>query len=101
MRVTSALSSAAFTIHLAMSKPRLFSTLRCLQHENPLVCVVEYVEGAMADGAGSSALWCSSADAAHAARTAAEEEHQRCEESDCRIICKGGCREEYNCWYAS
>jgi len=38
MRVTSAINSATPVSTTTMLKPRLFSTLRCLQHENPLVC---------------------------------------------------------------
>jgi hypothetical protein len=100
MRVTSALRSAASPYNHDMLKPRLFSTLRCLQHENPLVRVVEDVDSAIADVAGSPALWRTATNAADAAGTTPKEEHQWCGKSDCCIICKGRCWEEYDCGYA-
>jgi hypothetical protein len=87
--------------HIDMLKPRLFSTLRRLQHENPLVRVFEDIDSVMADVAGSSALWHSSANAADAARTTTKKEHQKREESHCCLLCKGRSGQEYDCWYAA
>ena len=87
---------------VAMLKPRYFSTLCCLQHENPLVRLRlhDQIIYWLMLLPGTSALRRTSADAPDAARVAAKEKYQRRKESRCRIICKGWRWEEYSCRYA-
>lgn len=90
---------------LAMMRSRLFSTLQRLQHENPLVSLannhVESPPTAKQARPGPSALWRTSADAAHAARTAQEARHQRRQEDRRRVVGKGRRRQEHHCWYGN
>lgn len=82
-------------------KPRLFSTLRCLQHENPLVSW-RFVSGVCSIELniekGIATNWQHPTDAARPARAAQD---QRCQESDCCIICEGWCREVYHCRFVT
>jgi hypothetical protein len=92
-------SPSSSQVQLSM-KPRLFSTLRCLQHENPLVSwrylsctckiLIESIIGTTENGKYS----------AHAKRSARATTNQRCEESDCCILCERRSREIYNCRFA-
>lgn len=82
-------------------KPRLFSTLRCLQHENPLVSwrfISTVYLMALKHWKGIATNWQHPTNAARPARTAQD---QRCQESDCCIICKGWCREVYYCRFVA
>jgi hypothetical protein len=86
----------------AMLKPRLFSTLRCLQHENPLVSVLRpNIDFRRLTTAvtGPPALRRTSAAATHAARSAATTKHKGCKEGHRRVFSERRCGKEYNSGY--
>lgn len=77
-------------------KPRLFSTLRCLQHENPLVSrrvVIKFCSISNIN-IGSTTHWQYTAFPAGSPRT---EEDQEREQGDRGFFRKGRSRKIYNC----
>jgi hypothetical protein len=102
-RVTGGSSVLAITRN--EMKSRLFSTLRVLRHENPLVIPILnkgcYKGVLMSSFVGTPALRRTSTNPAYATRSPAEETYKRCKESYCCELGERRSGEKYSCWYES